>query len=149
MGSQFMRSCHRGVSAGAGSMTMRATLREVEYVINPTLIRAFQRKKAALRRRLGAKGVNTILAWHGTPSTNVAQIVENNFSISCLSKNSGDKGFYGAGIYFSEFADVSRGYGDGLLLCKIMLGKTHRMRTVKVGCKQKKGCDSHMVGGGK
>ena len=147
--SQFMRSCSRS-SAGTSHGNMQRTLKEVVYVINPALIRRFQRKKEAMRRRLGAGGVNTILAWHGTPSGNVDSIVEDNFSISRLSQNSGDSGYFGAGIYFSEFANVSQGYGDGLLLCQIMLGKAHRMTTVKMGCAQKKGCDSHMVvGGGK
>lgn len=145
--SQFMRSCNRNTVSNSNGMYR--TLKEVIYVINPVLIRKFQRKKQVMKRRLGAGGVNTILAWHGTPKSNIDSIVEDNFSISCLSKNSGDKGYYGAGIYFSEFANVSQGYGDGLLLCQIMLGNTYRMSGVKMGCAQKKGYDSHMVGGGK
>ncbi len=33
--------------------------------------------------------------------------------------------------YFSEYANVSQGYGDGLLLCKIMLGKTYKMNSIE------------------
>ena len=144
--SQFMRSSARYDATSSG---MQKTLREVIYVINPELIRKFQRKKEKMRSRLGMSGVNCILAWHGTPSTNIDSIVENNFSLSHLSKNSGDTGWYGAGIYFSEFANVSQGYGDGLLLCKILLGKVYKINTINTGCAKKDGYDSHMAGGGK
>eukprot|EP00483_Globobulimina_turgida_P011213 UN11234 len=139
-----MRSCNRGVVASNG---MQQTLKEVVYVINPGLIRKFQAKKSKMKSRLGTGGANTILAWHGTPAANIDSIVENNFSLSNLSKNSGDTGYYGAGIYFSEYANVSQAYGDGLLLCKIMLGKTYKMQSIKVGRQLKNGYDSHMAGG--
>lgn len=144
--SQFMRSSARSSMTSSG---MQRTLKEVVYVINPELIRKFQRKKEEMKSRLGSGGVNCILAWHGTPKSNIDNIVENNFSLSHLSKNSGDRGWYGAGIYFSEFANVSQGYGDGLLLCKILLGKTYKIKAINTGCDKKEGYDSHMAGGGK
>eukprot|EP01083_Nonionella_stella_P129194 391865_1 len=144
--SQFMRSCTHG---GVSSHGMQSTLKEVIYVINPKLIKQFQAKKKAMKRRLGGSGVNTILAWHGTPSSNTNDIVTKNFRLSHLGGNCGNKGLFGAGIYFSEFANVSQGYGDGLLLCKIMLGKTYKMNSPQVGCALKQGHDSHMSGGGK
>eukprot|EP01083_Nonionella_stella_P075977 206801_1 len=58
--SQFMRSCTHG---GVSSHGMQSTLKEVIYVINPKLIKQFQAKKKAMKRRLGGSGVNTILAW--------------------------------------------------------------------------------------
>ena len=60
---------------------------------------------------------NIILAWHGTPLSNFENITKTNFELSRLGSNTGNKGFYGSGIYFSEFASarVSQGY-SGLFI---------------------------------
>lgn len=68
-----------------------------------------------------------ILAFHGTKLVNINNVVGKNFDLSKLASNSGDRGYYGAGIYFSEFPKVSIGYGDTgkLLLCKVLPGKSY------------------------
>lgn len=38
---------------------------------------------------------------------------------------------YGRGIYFSEFPDVSIGYGSGLLLCRVLPGREYVDQTAR------------------
>jgi len=144
--SQFMRSCQ---NMGGGADGLNKTITEVQYVINPPLIKKFQAKKKQLMAKHKCKenGLNIILAWHGTAAANVQNIVTNNFSLAKLGAHTGNKGAYGAGIYFSEFAKVSGAYGDGLMLCKVILGKQYQMTTAQaqVGRSLEPGYDSHVV----
>jgi len=164
--SQFMRSNQRSIqynmmmaggAYGAASKSqgmdgLNRTINEVEYVINPSLITRFERKKQALMDKYeytDESQLNIVLAWHGTKRKNIDSIVENNFDLNRLSVNSGDTGWYGCGIYFSEYASISSGYGDGLLLCKVILGKSYRMSTAhkQTGRGLQAGFDSHLVVG--
>ena len=144
--SQFMRSCQ---NLGGAANGLNKTITEVEYIINPKLIKKFEAKKKVLMKqnKCGERGLNIILAWHGTKSGNVKSITDNNFSLAKLAANTGNKGFYGCGIYFSEFAKISSAYGDGLLLCKVMLGKQYQMNASKteMGRQLEPGHDSHVV----
>eukprot|EP00483_Globobulimina_turgida_P009315 UN09334 len=129
--SQFMRSCS---NMGGAANGLNKTITEVEYIINPKLIKNFETKKKKLmkKNKCDESKLNIILAWHGTKQSNVKNIVKNNFSLNKVSVNTGNKGYYGCGIYFSEFANISQAYGDGLLLCKVMLGKQYRMNSGKI-----------------
>eukprot|EP01083_Nonionella_stella_P131008 397757_1 len=145
--SQFMRSC-RNMNAAANGRNQ--TIKEVEYIYNPKLIQKFETKKKALmtKNNCTKNELNIVLAWHGTSAANLDGIVENNFSLAKLGASTGDKGYYGAGIYFSEFANVSQGYGDALLLCKVMLGKEYQMNAANSrqdGRALEVGYDSHVV----
>eukprot|EP00484_Ammonia_sp_Unknown_P000402 CAMPEP_0197022686 /NCGR_PEP_ID=MMETSP1384-20130603/3501_1 /TAXON_ID=29189 /ORGANISM="Ammonia sp." /LENGTH=663 /DNA_ID=CAMNT_0042450771 /DNA_START=8 /DNA_END=1996 /DNA_ORIENTATION=+ len=144
--SQFMRSCQ---NLGGAANGLNRTITEVEYIINPTLMKKFNAKKKKLmaKNKCDESKLNIILAWHGTPNTNIDGIVKSNFCLSKISANSGDKGWYGKGIYFSEYAKISLGYGKGLLLCKVMLGKSYKMLTSdqQTGRGLEKGYDSHTV----
>eukprot|EP00483_Globobulimina_turgida_P002121 UN02123 len=147
--SQFMRSNQRNMKYHGGinninGQEINKTIQQVEYIINPKLICAFEAKKKILMNKL-----NIVLAWHGTAKDNVESIVLNNFDLSRLSESSGDNGWYGSGIYFSEYASISRGYGDSLLLCKVILGKTFRMNAnqQQTGRQLQNGYDSHLVVG--
>ena len=101
--------------------------------------------------RLGEKNINCILAWHGTKENNIDSIVKNNFDLNRISQSSGDYGFYGKGIYFSEFARISSGYDRThckLLLCRVLLGKQYNVQTHNgsmVGSPLMRGYDSHVV----
>ena len=106
-------------------------VQQVEYVINPPLLAAFEHKQREFIERDGDEGVHTILSFHGTTNdANIESILANNFDIGRLAANTGDRGFYGAGIYFSERADVSQGYAGGvqkLLLCKLLPGREFKI----------------------
>ncbi|KAL9651981.1 hypothetical protein ABK040_000324 [Willaertia magna] len=69
-----------------------------------------------------------LLLWHGTSEYNMNNIIKTNFLMEKISANTGNFGFYGKGIYFSEFATTSMGYARGaksLLLCKVLMGKVY------------------------
>lgn len=104
---------------------------QVEYVINPPFLAAFEAKEREFTERYGADGVHTILAFHGTTNdANIESILANNFDITRLAANTGNRGYFGAGIYFSEVARGSLGYARGhnkLLLCKLLTGREYRI----------------------
>ena len=61
-----------------------------------------------------------ILAFHGTDTSNV----ENILNVNLNPNHSPKHGLrYGRGCYFSEFPDFSRKYGEGLILFKVLPGK--------------------------
>lgn len=138
----------------------------VEYIINPPLVAAFEAKKREFVERHGADGMRTILAFHGTTNdVNIESILANNFDISRLAANTGNRGYFGAGIYFSEIAKVSTGYARGhnkLLLCKLLTGREYKIGgsnptpgappgrgSPMMGHPLKAGYDSHVVNDGK
>ena len=55
----------------------------------------------------------------------------NNFDLARLAGNTGNTGYFGAGIYFSEVANVAAGYTRGrvnkVLLCKLLLGREYKI----------------------
>ena len=59
-----------------------------------------------------------ILAYHGTDKKNINSILKSNQQLSYARRQA-----HGKGNYFSEYPSVSLGYGDGLLLCRILPGK--------------------------
>eukprot|EP00483_Globobulimina_turgida_P011693 UN11715 len=144
--SQFARSCDK---FGKEMNGLNKTITEVEYIINPKLIKKFDAKKKKIMVKNACKesDLNIILAWHGTAQSNLETIVKNNFDLSKLGDNKKNKGYYGCGIYFSEFARISNVYGDGLLLCKVILGKEFMMKFGKpeIGRTLEPGYDSHVA----
>ena len=106
-------------------------VQQVEYIVNPPLLAAFEAKQREFAERYGEGGHHTILSFHGTTNdANIENILANNFDIGRLAAGSGDRGYYGAGIYFSERADVSQGYAGGvnkLLLCKLLTGREYKI----------------------
>ncbi len=137
----------------------------VEYIINPPFLAAFEAKEREFVERYGADGVHTILAFHGTTNdANIESILANNFDLARLAANTGNRGYFGAGIYFSERANVSTGYARGhnkLLLCKLLTGREYRIGGTNptpgappgagspmMGHPLKPGYDSHVVNDG-
>eukprot|EP01084_Bolivina_argentea_P029355 54479_1 len=119
-------------------------------VITKKLINKFDAKKKFLMDKYvynDESKLNIVLAWHGTQKSNVNGIVEHNFDLNKLSESSGDTGWYGCGIYLSEYASISSGYGDSLLLCKVILGKAYKMKTNQQqnGRGLEHGYDCHLV----
>lgn len=165
---QFIRSCGNAHNNGYGSTlfggyggchgganfrgaNFKKTIREVEYVINPKIIDAYNKKKAEMAKRLGgADNLKIMLAWHGTPRPETMKsITDNGFDMSKIGSGSGDQGYYGRGIYFIEYANVGQGYSGGnrsILLCLVITGKQYNwVGGAQTGCPKKKGYDSHIV----
>jgi hypothetical protein len=96
----------------------KATISSIDIVINKDLEDKFD----ATKKTFKSQGIpdKEILAYHGTASTNIDSILKSNLQLSFAKRQA-----YGKGNYFSEFPAVSLGYGDGLLLCRILPGKEY------------------------
>ena len=110
---QFLRLIQRR------GYTLRIT--SIDYWINPNLVAKFKRQEKKMQAKYGrGKESKAVLAFHGTQPYNVEQIMKENFRLDKIKRTA-----YGHGIYFSEFPDVSIGYGSGLILCNILPGKSY------------------------
>ena len=102
----------------------------VEYIVNPPLLAAFEAKQREFLERDGTGAA--ILGFHGTTTdANIESILANNFDLARLAANTGNTGYFGAGIYFSEVARVAAGYTRGrvnkVLLCKLLPGREYKI----------------------
>jgi hypothetical protein len=85
----------------------------------------------------------------GTAEANIDSIVRNNFDLKKVGASTGNMGYYGKGIYFSEFPGYSMPYvrgGTRIMLCQIILGKCYRI-SYKMGASLQPGYDSHISTG--
>jgi len=97
----------------------------IDYIRNPQIEEGYQAQKE--RFQIEGKQVTEALLFHGTAVASVDSILKNNFSLDHSpiqqQESSRDKRrMFGEGIYFSEMPAVSLMYGNGLLLCKVILG---------------------------
>ena len=98
-----------------------------------------------------------LLGFHGTDSVNRAKIIENNFAMSKIGMSSGNRGWFGKGIYFGRRAYTSLGYNTGAeLLCCLVVVKDvfttpppDSVRNPYHGQDCKNGFDSHLSPSGK
>nr|KAI8728513.1 CAunnamed protein product [Biomphalaria glabrata] len=140
--SQFYR-----LLTGDASATIRVL--KVDYVVSPKVVKNFRQCQEKLKKTRGESFSYPILGFHGTDQKNIRPICENGF------KAPGDKGFkhktdsgwYGAGVYFSEFTKYSMAYISGcteIMLCQILPGKVYMCSGLITGSSLKDGYDSHM-----
>ena len=96
----------------------KATISSIDIVINKDLEDKFK----ATKKMFKSQGIpdKEILAYHGTDPNNIDSILKSNLQLSYAKRQA-----YGKGNYFSEFPAVSLGYGQGLLLCRILPGKEY------------------------
>lgn len=125
---------------------------EVEYIVNPMIVKNFEASKLRLALRHGflPESMKPVYMFHGTSEKNMENILLTNFLISKVGSTT-DMGWYGKGIYFSEFPGTSISYSRGnpyLLLCAVFVGKTYKMNQIQTGCELKEGYDSHISGDG-
>ena len=94
----------------------KANISSIDIVINKDLEEKFE----ATRKKFQNQSISDqeILAYHGTDKRNIDSILKHNLQLSYAKRQ-----VYGKGNYFSEFPSISLGYGDGLLLCRILPGK--------------------------
>ena len=97
-------------------LPQKATISSIDIVINKDLEDKFEATKKLFKRQ----GIpdKEVLAYHGTDKANIQNILKSNLQLSYAKRQA-----YGKGNYFSEFPAISLGYGDGLLLCRILPGK--------------------------
>jgi len=97
------------------------------------------------------------VAYHGTHPNNLASILTNNFSMDARGKT--DSGWFGAGLYFSRYADyvmmyhttgssslrpVRSGEKGKLIQVSLLPGRTCKLSDVHMGEQLFKGHDSHV-----
>ncbi|KAI9350082.1 hypothetical protein BDR26DRAFT_891409 [Obelidium mucronatum] len=120
----------------------------VYKVTNKTLSDRFEAKRAALK-------CNPVEAFHATKSGNVQSICSNNVSMGKIGQT--DKGYFGAGLYFSQYADYTFAYAHDstarpikagekgtVIMFNVLLGKTYRVQNLTLGASKMAGYDSHV-----
>jgi len=138
---RHFRTAESQVYRLAGEELAGLKIEQVDYVVNPVLTRKWNRIKA----QSGEFG-DVILGFHGTDQSNIDNICQENFSMSHLGEGSGDKGWYGRGIYFSSYPGVAAQYMRGankLLLCQLIPGRVFKASRHD-GQPLKAGYDSHV-----
>jgi len=102
----------------------------IVYIRNDKITKKFENQRA---RFLGEAKVNEhgrvpeTFLFHGSSMENINIIVEENFAVDVLPRDSVKREksmLFGLGVYLSPLPGVSMMYGDGLLLCKVLLGKS-------------------------
>ncbi|KAK6165907.1 hypothetical protein SNE40_022721 [Patella caerulea] len=121
---------------------------KVEYVVNPELVKNFKKAREDLKKSRGEDFSYPVLAFHGTQEKNITPICEKGFKTPGESgfKMRTDTGWYGAGVYFSEYPAYSMSYIQGatkLLLCQVLPGKAFQCTKLIHGSNLQKGYDSH------
>ena len=107
-------------------------IESISYIENDELLSKyeFQRQLFVNQGKVSEDGrVHEFLLFHGTAISSLDSILSNNFKVDALptQKNTSHETRkkamkFGSGIYFSEIPSISLMYGNGLLLCKVMLG---------------------------
>ena len=123
-----------------------AQIAAIEYHFHPTLEARWHAKKAEYDARFGVGGHTILFAFHGTRPKNVEGILTQGFKLSKLGATTGDRGYFGAGVYFSEHHNYSAGYNagnNGMFLCKLLVGKPY-LAPHRVGAGLQPGHTSHV-----
>ena len=105
----------------ANQARLTAKVKSITVIQNSKLHAAFESK----RKDFIAKGIpaDFIYAYHGTKNdpTVMDSILKNNFDMKYAQRQ-----VHGPGHYFSEYPDVSLGYGTGLIFCQLLSGKEYK-----------------------
>ena len=107
----------------------------IEYIKNPELEKQYTAQKEMFMRE--NKDAQEALLFHGTAVSCVDSILTSNFLVEHApaqqagrSEVRAKKMMFGRGVYFSEMPAVSLMYGNGLILCKVLLGQCEELRPV-------------------
>jgi hypothetical protein len=125
---QHFRVAEAQVLRGAGKHSF-GKIEMIEYIVNPTLEVAYDRKKKELAVVRGAEGVNEKTLYHGTSFSNSDAIIKENFRLDKVGSTT-DKGWYGHGIYFSEDIEALVYYMGPdclgtMILSKVLVGRAN------------------------
>ncbi|CAL1528756.1 unnamed protein product [Lymnaea stagnalis] len=125
------------------------TVLKVDYVVSPKVVKKFREFQKKLKTSRGEEFSYPILGFHGTDQKNIRPICENGFKAPGEKgfKHKTDSGWYGAGVYFSEFTYYSMAYITGcseLMLCQVLPGKVFECPSLIHGATLQTGYDSHM-----
>ena len=101
------------------------SLHSVTHIDNGAQAKLFEEKKRTFLQegKVDEFGsVRETFLFHGSSKESINKIVEGHFDID-FSSARGSRMLFGRGVYFSQLPGVSLMYGEGLLLCKVLLGK--------------------------
>ena len=93
-----------------------------DFIKNQSLEEAYTRQREIFRNE--GRTIREVFLFHGTAVANVDSILRENFSLDLSSAEQGKEKsrVFGEGVYFSEMPALSLMYGNGLILCKVLLG---------------------------
>mmetsp|Transcript_2972 Transcript_2972/g.11366 ORF Transcript_2972/g.11366 Transcript_2972/m.11366 type:complete len:459 (-) Transcript_2972:265-1641(-) len=136
---------HRFLAAQMGS---NYDVTNVEYIVNSKVREKFESARQRLAEKHGfmLESMKPVILFHGTSPENMESILKGNFLLSKVGSTT-DAGYYGAGIYMSEFPGLSIGYTKGsnaLILSMVIVGRAKKMVQVTMGCSLTQGFDSHI-----
>lgn len=125
------------------------SVNKVQYIVNPPLVKQFNQTREKFKKSRGDQESRPILVFHGTQDANIKPIVENNFKVPGQQgfQHRTDTGYYGRGVYFSEYPKYSMSYIQGtqqLLMSQILPGKVYRCTGKIQGSALQTGYDSHL-----
>ncbi|XP_048239688.1 uncharacterized protein LOC124111846 [Haliotis rufescens] len=123
-------------------------LTKVEYVVNPKQVKQFRSAQEKMFQKDASYGV-PVLGFHGTSEENIKSICEEGFRQPDhpFFEETTDVGWYGNGIYFSEYPRFAMNYmqkTSKLLMCKVLKGKTLACKKLKLGAAKEPGYDCHV-----
>ena len=98
------------------------TIQSIDIVENEELEYAFQKKKQEFKSKNIPQSL--VFAYHGTPPSNILNIITNNFD-----KTKARRQFHGRGNYFSECPSIALQYSmtsTELIMCKILPGRQYK-----------------------
>merc|ERR1719320_712080 len=136
-GYQFHKMISKSSNAPVPLRTILNTsdaIESITYIENDESTAAYEKQKALFKEqgKLNKDGkVDELLLFHGTAVSSIDSILSTNFVVDSLPQQRNSQNeqrkktmMFGRGIYFSELPAVSLMYGNGLLLCKVLPGKT-------------------------
>ena len=140
-GYQFHKMITKTTSAPIAMRTilnMSDAIESITYIENDesTMQYEEQRKLFKQQGKVNKDGkVDEMLLFHGTAISSLDNILASNFVVDAIPVQQNTMNetrkktmMFGRGVYFSEMPSVSLMYGNGLLLCKVMLGSCEVFR---------------------
>ena len=121
--SQFYKMLHRKPNFPHRQILNQGdAIASIIYVVNPKSLKAYDNQRRIFRDQNKVNDGNKVkelLLFHGTDDSNIDSILENNFNIDYVSGHKKKVMMYGRGVYLSEHPEISFGYGNKVLLCKV------------------------------
>merc|ERR1719410_3340353 len=140
-GYQFHKMITKATSAPIAMRTilnMSDAIESITYIENDNTTKRYEEQKHLFLKegKVNDTGkVDEMLLFHGTAVASLDNILASNFMLDALplqvnTQNETRKKtmMFGRGVYFSEIPAISLMYGNGLLLCKVMLGDCQLFR---------------------
>lgn len=140
-GYQFHKMITKTTSAPIAMRTilnMSDAIESITYIENDEAMTKYEKQRELFKQhgKVNENGkVDEVLLFHGTAVASLDNILSSNFILDAapIQQNSNQETrkktmMFGKGVYFSEMPSVSLMYGNGLLLCKVLLGKCEVFR---------------------